>query len=112
MYHIRDPEPRWGWWEPENPRDHDGEPIPGITNVIFNDPATIVFWEDGTKTVVRVSAYERYDAEKGMAMAIIKKICGNTGRYNNLFAPWVEAYEKETLPQSWAVMFQERKLRF
>lgn len=24
-----------------------------IKNVIFNDPATIVFWKDGTKTVVK-----------------------------------------------------------
>ena len=24
-----------------------------IENVIFNDPATIVFWDDGTKTVVK-----------------------------------------------------------
>ena len=26
--------------------------IPEIKNVIFNYPATIVFWKDGTKTVV------------------------------------------------------------
>ena len=26
---------------------------PEIENVIFNDPATIVFWKDGTKTIVR-----------------------------------------------------------
>ena len=40
---------------------------PEIKNVIFNDPATIVFWNDGTKTVV-----------KGLIMAITKKIYGPT----------------------------------
>ena len=51
-----------------------------IKKVIFNAPATIVFWEDGTKTVVK--AYEEdYDSEKGLAMAIAKKSYGNKGNY-------------------------------
>ena len=29
------------------------EPPSGIKKVIFNPPATIVFWEDGSKTVVK-----------------------------------------------------------
>lgn len=29
------------------------ECLPSINNVIFNDPATIVFLKDGTKTVVK-----------------------------------------------------------
>ena len=29
-------------------------PTINIKNVIFNDPATIVFWSDGSKTVVKV----------------------------------------------------------
>lgn len=27
--------------------------LPKIKDVIFNDPATIVYWADGTKTVVK-----------------------------------------------------------
>ena len=27
-----------------------------VSKIIFNPPATIVFWEDGTKTVVKCSA--------------------------------------------------------
>lgn len=51
-----------------------------IKNVIFNPPATIVFWADGTKTVVKAEN-EDFDPEKGLAMAITKKILGNTGHY-------------------------------
>jgi hypothetical protein len=59
-----------------------------IKKVIFNKPATIVFWEDGTKTVVKASG-ENFDKEKGLAMAITKKILGlNKGNYNNIFKKW------------------------
>jgi len=46
---------------------------PSITKVVINVPATIVFWSDGTKTVVKCAKNERFDAEKGVAMAIAKK---------------------------------------
>lgn len=51
---------------------------PEIKNVIFNDPATIVFWNDGTKTVVKCSEDDVFDPEKGLTMAITKKIYGPT----------------------------------
>ena len=54
---------------------------PGIIRVIFNNPATIVLWEDGTKTVVK--AYrEDFDPEKGLAMCFMKKALGNRSAYN------------------------------
>ena len=46
--------------------------------VIFNDPATIVMWDDGTKTVVKCEG-EKFDPEKGLAMAITKKALDNKG---------------------------------
>lgn len=62
--------------------------IPDIKNVIFHDPATIVWWEDGTKTVVK--AYEdKFDAEKGLTMAIAKKALGNKGNYYEVIKKWV-----------------------
>lgn len=36
-----------------------------IKNVIFNPPATIVFWTDGSKTVVKCNAKEEFDPERG-----------------------------------------------
>ena len=44
-----------------------------IKRVIFNPPATIVFWTDGTKTVVKTHN-EPFDQEKGIAMALVKKL--------------------------------------
>lgn len=65
-----------------------------ISKVIFNDPATIVLWSDGTKTVVKVQEGEMFDPEKGLAMAISKKALGNEGNYYNEIGKWVENYYK------------------
>lgn len=43
--------------------------------VVRNGPATIVFWKDGTKTVVKCHD-EDYDPEKGLAMALCRKLWG------------------------------------
>ena len=58
--------------------------MPAIENVMFKDPATIVFWADGTKTVVKVP-YEKFDPEKGLAMALV-----NRGNYFNRIKVWME----------------------
>lgn len=49
---------------------------PTIKKVIFNKPATIVYWSDGTKTVVKCGEHDEWDEEKGLAMAISKKLIG------------------------------------
>ena len=68
--------------------------IPEIKNVIFNDPATIVFWEDGTKTVVKCQDGDEFDPEKGLAMAIAKKAYGNKGSYCNKLKKWLPKEER------------------
>ena len=71
-----------------------------IINVIFHDPATIVFWNDGSKTVVKTQNGEPYDPEKGIAMAIVKKKYGNKGSYFNNIKTWTDKYEPPiTLPK-------------
>ena len=60
-----------------------------IKDVIFNDPATIVLWKDGTKTVVKCQDGDVYNPETGLAMCIIKKMCGNKGNYNDIFNKWL-----------------------
>lgn len=63
--------------------------IPEIRKVIYNPPATIIFWEDETKTVVKCCETDIYDPEKGFAMAVIKKLCGNTSApFHRLFKTW------------------------
>ena len=60
-----------------------------ITKVIFNNPATIVIWSDDKKTVVKCSIDEAFDEEKGLAMAISKRVLGNKGNYYNEFKKWL-----------------------
>ena len=57
--------------------------IPEVKKVIFNDPATIVYWKDGTKTVVKCQNGDDFDPEKGFAMAFLKKCWGNKGNFND-----------------------------
>lgn len=67
-----------------------------ITKVIFNNPATIVFWSDSKKTVVKCGSNEAFDEEKGLAMAISKRVLGNNGNYYNEFKKWlpkIDIYE-------------------
>lgn len=66
-----------------------------IKDVIFNPPATIVFWTDNTKTVVKAGEHDIYDPEKGLAMAITKRVLGNEGNYYNEIRKWVEPYMKK-----------------
>lgn len=64
-----------------------------ITKVIFNNPATIVFWSDGKKTMVKCAGDEAFDEEKGLAMAISKRVLGNRGNYYNEFKKWLPKIE-------------------
>lgn len=68
-----------------------------IKDVIFHNPATIVFWKDGTKTVVKCQKDKGdvYNPELGLAMCIIKKMCGNKGNYNNVFNKWLPKESSE-----------------
>ena len=66
-----------------------------IKDVIFNPPATIILWMDGTKTVVKDQGEVFYDPEKGMAMAVAKKAFGNQGNYYNQFSKYLDIYEKK-----------------
>jgi|GEM_PF-3182095 len=60
-----------------------------IKKVIFNNPATIVLWQDGTKTVVICQEGDTYSKELGLAMCISKKALGNKGNFNDIFKEWV-----------------------
>ena len=75
----------------------DGYIIDGkenIEKVIFNDPATIVFWKDGTKTVVKCQDGDTYNKELGLAMCCSKKFFGNKGNFNKVFKKYIgEDYE-------------------
>lgn len=71
-----------------------------IDRVIFNKPATIVIWADGTKTVVKCQEGDVYSKETGLALCIAKKALGNQGNFNDIFHKWIpeedEAQEAES----------------
>ena len=66
-----------------------------IRKVIFNDPATIVFWSDNTKTVVKCGPEDTFDMEKGLAMAIVKKMAGNDNSFHKVFKQYTKKKKKE-----------------
>ena len=66
-----------------------------IKDVIFAPPATIIYWSDGSKTVVKCSEKDVFDPEKGLAMAIAKRCGGNKGGYYKEIQNWVEKSGKK-----------------
>ena len=66
-----------------------------VRKVIFNDPATVVLWSDGTKTVVKCGPEDTFDMEKGLAMAIVKKMAGNDNRFHKVFKQYTKKKKKE-----------------
>lgn len=67
-----------------------------IRNVYFDAKAgtTVVIWKDGSKSLVRCQNGEKFDYEKGLAMAIVKHYMGgDTPYYNEVFKKWVPKEE-------------------
>lgn len=51
--------------------------VPKVEKIIFSKGHTIVIWNDKTKTIVNCSK-EKFDAEKGLAMAFMRKMMSRT----------------------------------
>ena len=65
---------------------------PEIEKVIYNNPATIVIWDDGSKTVVKCQEGDTFDKRIGLAMAICKKFFWNRSKYNEVFKLWADDF--------------------
>ena len=94
-----------GWKKTQRVKNLDSRTVPGIKNVIFNDPLTIVIWSDGTKTFVKASENDEYDPEKGMALAIAKKTMGNKYSYYDEIRKWV-AKDEERKKKAWLKLYE------
>ena len=68
-----------------------------VTRVIYNNPATIVYWSDKTRTVVKCQPGDKFNSELGFLLALCKKVCGNTGNYNDLLRKYVPGYGDEKI---------------
>lgn len=82
-----------GWYKFERVADNDL-----ISRVIFNDPATIILWADGTKTVAKTHGDDAFDPEKGFAVACAKKLLGNGDAFRMVFAKWAPVDKTEAEP--------------
>lgn len=51
--------------------------MPRIREVMFNDPATICWFEDNSKTVAVAGHGDKYDKETGLAICMLKRVLGN-----------------------------------
>lgn len=68
------------------------------TKILIQGTATIIWWSDGTKTVVKCQKGDKMDPEKGIAMCVMKKFMGTnkTGsNYLDFAKPAIAEYEKQ-----------------
>lgn len=56
--------------------------------VIFHPPATIVYWTDGTKTVVKCDDRDEFNKETGLALCYMKKMLGSSRELNDVLHKW------------------------
>lgn len=95
--------------KPFGPEGHCGygmdhtvaEPV----RIIFNDPATIVFWDDGTKTVVKCTKGDTFSTAAGFALCHMKKTMGDEA-YRNILKTIYEI-EKDLAPAKQASAQEE-----
>lgn len=75
----------YGIWN----KDYDELP----ERVIFNNPATILIWENGEKTVVKAMKEDKYDPMIGFLMAYFKYKSGlNSNERERYFNEIMEGY--------------------
>lgn len=56
----------------------------GVKEIIYHDAATIVYWTDGTKTVVKCNENDEYSEYAGFVAAVAKKMYGGANAVNRL----------------------------
>lgn len=69
-------------------KDKNGN-IVYIKKVIYNNPATIVFWSDKTKTTCKAIENDTYNEEAGLSICILKKILG-TDEVVSILNYWID----------------------
>ena len=72
--------------------------LPMPVNVIFRNPATIVFWDDGDKTVVKCQPGDTFSAEAGLTAAMLKKYMGNDNTFNKVINEWLARASYASVP--------------
>lgn len=69
-----------------------------VKKIVRNGPATIVFWEDGTKTIVKRAEGTKDDIYMAFCSAFTKKMLGNNSRIKRvIFKNLIEEGEKKNV---------------
>lgn len=68
--------------------EDDSGNVTYIKEVIYNDPAVVVIWNDGTKTVSKCDYGDNFNPEFGLILCVLKKIVGNE-QVAKLLMNWV-----------------------
>jgi len=63
--------------------------------IIYNNPATVVFWKDGTKTVVKKAKGEKFNKYYAFCAALAKKMYENNSRVNKIVNSGVDQTAKK-----------------
>lgn len=82
------------------PKKPSAKPIPeGLDpiKIIVNGPATIVFWEDGTKTVVKCAKGDTWDIYNAFTAALAIKVFGSNSKIKKILKTKVEWPDDFTL---------------
>ena len=82
-----------------------------IKKIMYKPPATIVFWNDGTKTVAVCEKEDTYNRELGFALCVLKKKYGNK-KVHDMFDKYVHSvskYSKDDGAMVWEDKPKEKK---
>ena len=71
--------------------------MPKLEDVLFAPPATIAWFDDGTKTVAIAGHGDKYDKETGLAICMLKRVLGNKEYRNIMDKHCYDEVKKENL---------------
>ena len=71
-----------------------GVQIPIVKRILVSGPCTIVFWLDGSKTIVRCKAGTKHSVYQAFTAALAKKIYGSNSQVNKIVKRNTEIQKK------------------
>ena len=79
-----------------------------IKKIMYKPPATIVFWNDDTKTVAVCEKGDVYNSELGFALCVLKKKYGNK-KVHDMLDKYVHSVSKDDGAMVWEDKPKEKK---
>ena len=68
-----------------------------VERVIFNPPATIIYFDDGSKSVVKCGQHDEFNPDAGLALALLKHACEQSGcNFHKVLKHYTASYYDDT----------------